>query len=72
MASSAPNPLLADYQRVCPRFNRQYAEDMARWADDPMLVSEMLYGFVFQDTLHFGICDEDVIAELVDAIENCR
>ena len=45
---------------------------MARWADDPTLVQGMFYAFVFQDALHFGLCSKDVMAELADAIENCR
>jgi len=30
----------------------------------------MFYAFVFQDVLRFGICGEDVMAKLVEAIEN--
>jgi len=32
----------------------------------------VFYVFVFQDALHFGLCSEDVMAELADTIENCR
>uniref|UniRef100_A0A7C8ZH26 Uncharacterized protein n=2 Tax=Opuntia streptacantha TaxID=393608 RepID=A0A7C8ZH26_OPUST len=72
MTSSTPNPIPANYQRLRPRFNRQYAEDMTHWADDPTLVQGMFYAFVFQDALHFGLCSKHVIPELADVIENCR
>ena len=72
MASSALSPLPADYQRVCAQFNRQYAEDMARWADNPKLIPRMFYAFVFQDALHFGLCDENIMANLADVIEDYR
>jgi len=45
---------------------------MACWAKDPTLIQGMFYAFVFQVALHFGICGEDVMADLADAIENCR
>jgi len=72
MTSPTPKPLPANYQRVRPRFNRSHAEEMARWAKDPTLVQGMFYAIVFQDALRFGICGEDVMADLVEAIENCR
>ena len=36
-----------------------------------MLVSGMSYAFVFQDAIHFGLCDENVMTNLADAIEDC-
>ena len=45
---------------------------MTCWADDPTLVQGVFYVFVFQDALHFGLCSEDIMAELADTIENCR
>jgi len=32
----------------------------------------MFYAFVFQDALRFEIYGEDIMADLVEAIENCR
>jgi len=32
----------------------------------------MFYAFIFQDALHFGITNEDVMVDLQEAIENCR
>ena len=45
---------------------------MAHWAKDPTLVQGMFYAFVFQDVLRFEICCEDVRANLVEAIEDCK
>jgi len=45
---------------------------MARWAKDPTLVQGMFYAFVLQDALHFGICGENVMADLLEVIENSR
>ena len=45
---------------------------MARSAKDPTPIQGMFYAFVFQDALHFGLCGKDVMAELADAIQNCR
>jgi len=42
---------------------------MAHWARDPTLVQGMFYAFVFQDALHFGICDEDVMADLAERLK---
>ena len=68
MTSPMPRPLQADYQRFCPRFNRSRAEDMAHWAKNLTLVQGMLYAFIFQDVLRFGICGEDIMSDLVEAI----
>jgi len=43
---------------------------MGHWAKDPTLVQGMFYAFIFQDALRFGICGEDVVADLAEAIEN--
>ena len=45
---------------------------MARWGDNPELVPGMFYAFVFQDVLHYGLCDEDVMASMAAANEDCR
>ena len=45
---------------------------MARWGDNPELVPGMFYAFVFQDVLHYGLCDEDVITSMASAIEDYR
>jgi len=45
---------------------------MARWGDNLELVPGMFYAFVFQDALHFKLCDENVMANFADAIEDCR
>ena len=47
MASSAPYSLPTDYQQLCPRFNRQNAEVIVRWANNPELVLGMFYAFIF-------------------------
>ena len=70
MASLAPPSLSADYQQLCPRFKRQYAEDMACWANNLELVSGMFYAFIFQDALHFELGSEEELANLADAIED--
>ena len=46
--------------------------EMAHWAKDPELMQGMFYAFIFQYALRFGICGEDVVADLVEAIENYR
>ena len=72
MASSAPPSLPADYQQLCPRFDRQYAKDMARWANNPELVLGMFYAFIFQDALRFELGSKEDMAILADAIEDYR
>ena len=72
MTSFTPRPLPADYQRLCPQFNRSRAKEMVRWAKDPTLVHRMFYAFVFQDALYLEISGEDVMVNLAEAIENCR
>ena len=32
----------------------------------------MFYAFILQDALRFGICGEDVVADLAEAIKNYR
>jgi len=68
MTSPSPKPLPTDYQRLCPRFSRSHAEEVALWAKDPTLVHGMFYAFIYQDTLHFGITSEDVMVDLTEAI----
>jgi len=45
---------------------------MARWGDNPELVPGMFYTFIFQDVLHYGLCDEDVMASMAAIIEDCQ
>ena len=45
---------------------------MACWAKNPTLVHGMFYAVIFQDALHFGISDEDIVVNLIEAIENYR
>jgi len=72
MASLAPPSLPADYQQLCPRFDRQYAEDMARWVNNPELVPGMFYAFIFQDALRFELGSEEDMANLADVVEDYR
>jgi len=32
----------------------------------------MFYAFIFQGALHFGLCGEDIVVHLAEAIENYR
>jgi len=72
MASLAPPSLPADYQQLCPCFDRQYAEDVAHWANNPELVLGMFYAFIFQDALRFELGNEEDMANLADAVEDYR
>ena len=72
MTSPSPRPLPANYQRLCPWFNKSHAEEMARWAKDLTLVHRMLYAFIFQDAIRFKIRGKDVMVNLAEAIDNCR
>jgi len=70
MASSALSPLgrlPAGLPSVQQAIRRRYGS----LADNLVLVSGMSYAFVFQDALHFGLCDENVMTNLADAIEDC-
>ena len=44
---SDARPLLADYERLCLRFNKSCVEEMARWAKDPTLVQGMFFVLKF-------------------------
>jgi len=70
MTSLAPPSLPIDYQYLCPRFDRQYTEDTAHWANNPELVSGMFYAFIFQDALRFGLGSEEDKANLADVAED--
>jgi len=70
MASSAPPSLLGDYQQLCPRFDRQYTKDMARWTNNPELVPGMFYAFIFQDAVRFELSSEEDMANPADAVED--
>jgi len=45
---------------------------IARWGDNPEPVPGMFYTFVFQGVLHYGLCDEYVMASVTVTIEDCR
>ena len=70
MASLAPPSVPADYQQLCPRFDRQYAEDVARRVNNPELVPGMFSAFIFQDALRFALDNDEDIANLADAVED--
>ena len=72
MTSPSPRHLPADYQRLCPQFNRSHVEEVTHWAKEPTLVHEMFYAFILQDALRFGISGEDVMVNLAEAIENYK
>ena len=72
MAPPVPYSLPADFQRLCPRFNRQQAEDTARWGNNLDIIPGMFYAFILQDVMHFELCSEEVTGELADAMEDCR
>ena len=72
MAPPAPYSLPTDFQRLCPRFSMQQAEDTARWGNNPDIIPGMFYAFILQDAMRFELCSEEVTGRLVDAIEDCR
>ena len=72
MAPPTPYSLPADFQRLCPRFSMQQAEDTARWGNNPDIIPGMFYAFILQDAMRFELCSEEVTGRLVEAIEDCR
>ena len=72
MAPPTPYSLPADFQRLCPRFSMQRAEDTARWGNNPDIIPGMFYALILQDVMHFELCSEEVTGRLAEAIEDCR